>query len=106
MPQSRPLVCKTDLDHFDTVDFSPRPDRGHGHSDFGKDGKAPTSGTQEDQTVVALSGKRSLGPDPGESLPHSRQATWILRFSELAITPFVVLHASASALKSFSFKQQ
>ena len=48
---------------------------------------------QEDQIVVALSGESALRPNPEDAALEACQPTCGLRFGEVAIPPFVILHA-------------
>ena len=48
---------------------------------------------QEDQIVVALFGRAALRPNPEDALLEACEPTCGLRFGEVAITAFVILHA-------------
>src|SRR6266851_8707100 len=90
----RPLVRETALDLFDAGDFSPGPDLLQGDGNVSKDRKRPTPRMQEDQIVVACPGQRSLGSDTEEATLDMRKPACGLSFCQVAITPFVIFHAS------------
>src|SRR6266700_2585761 len=91
--RGRKLVFKTACHLADRSHFSPRPDLLQGGSNVGKGGKALTPGMQEDQIVVAKSGERPLRPNPENTSLQACQVARSLRFGEVAIPPFVILHA-------------
>jgi hypothetical protein len=58
---------------------------------------------QEDQVVVALSGERPFSPKPEDAPVQAGEPAGSLRFSEVAISPFVILPMPASAMNSCPF---
>ena len=91
--RGRPPVRETACDLCDARDFPPRPERVHRQRNLRKGRKALTPGMQEDQIVVALSRERALRPNPEDAALEACQPTGGLRFGEVAIPPFVILHA-------------
>jgi hypothetical protein len=89
----RPPVRKTALDLCDAGDFSPWPDLVHSQRNIRTGRKALTPGMQEDQIVVALSGERPFSPNPEDTALEACQPPCGFRFGEVAIPPFVILHA-------------
>ena len=65
----------------------------HGGSNVGKGRKRLAPGMQEDQIVVVRSGECPLGANPEDASLDACEPSCGLRFGEVAITPFVILHA-------------
>src|SRR6266516_1228188 len=87
------LVFKTACHLFDAGDFSPRPDLGHGGGNVSEGGKRLAPGMQKDQVVVATFGKCALGANPENALLKASESSCGLRFGEVTIPSFVILHA-------------
>ena len=77
-----------DLGHF-----SPGPDLSQGGGNVGKGRKRLAPGMQENQVVVAAFGKGALGANPEGALLETCEPSCGLGFGEVAIPPFVILHA-------------
>jgi hypothetical protein len=86
-------LCKAAFHFFDAGDLSPGPDLLHGQGNVSKGGKTLTPGMQEDEIVVARPGERLFCADPEDASLEACKPTCGHRFGEIAITPFVILHA-------------
>src|ERR1044071_2883619 len=89
----RPPGCETASDLGDAGDFAPRPALVRRQRNLRKGRKARTPGMQEDQIVVALSSESLFSPNPEDTALEACQPTCGFRFGEVAIPPFVILHA-------------
>src|SRR5258706_8814234 len=86
MGKSGCYLC--DLGHF-----SPRPDLRQNGGNVGKCGKRLAPGMQKDQVVVETFGQGALSANPEGALLQACEPSCGLRFGEVTIPPFVILHA-------------
>src|SRR2546422_4749396 len=89
----RKRVFKTARHLADRSDFSPQPHLMHGGGKVSKRRKRLTPGMQEDQVVVALWSESPFSPNPEDARLRACERSCGLRFGEVAIPPFVILHA-------------
>src|SRR5713101_9660623 len=87
-----PLPGETAFDLFDAGDFSPGPDFLQSGGNVAKGGKRFAPGMQKNQIVGAAFGKGALGANPENALLKASESSCGLRFGEVTIPSFVILH--------------